>query len=849
MGTMVTRLRPDAVERKRPVPVQDQTPQRLRPAGDVVVQAKLTVGGADDPFEREADRAADAVMLSIQRSAAGSAAESIGSPAASRIRRSTSPAFLADLGPAPVTDHTNATRIHRSTSPLTSAANALVLRREPAGSAPGGAKEDEIDLDGEDLGPAIEGQQSEQLGDDPEAGHHDESRGVDSVRRAAASERASSIPEHGMAGGVVESSVASSIERTRGGGRPLDDAARTSMEGAFDADFSSVRIHEGSSDDSLNRSLNARAFTVGNDVYFANNQFKPSSGDGQRLLAHELAHVVQQGGATAHSAHRKSVIRRTFGPALVTSKAHLRDSTDWSAFKGPQLSPNDPILVDNANAMVQKRSVISDVTWRPAVSVPAAHVGAIGANRRGYIRKGRSNSTGTTLKQTYETTIAGLLTAAEQRYAGTMDGQLAKPAHVAFLLNQALRYDTWNGPGASLDGFISGFSAKQDKFDRIRDGAIYVANSLDHWRRWLNPTAPATVTITDVKFIESDLHEHGLGVIKVKFAKPLGPLGHKFATDTVVEAMIKPEDKSLEEALLGDDPTSAASKINQIVGLNDPKERLTTIKMSSNATYGSLVQLVKGMSAEDLKKTGGATPIEPAFHETLVFAYLAGLDDLHRENVFWDDGKPYLVDADNVLSHNQMLNKDNGKLTQGGFGGSYNAAEAKKNKADIVGGTNTVNSKILDAMMTDDIKKIQIVDALKLAIAGKQGRVVPIRTNKWANILKGYQTVSQTDKDNKLDDCSGTTFLVRLVSGFNQDIGPGLSGVAGASGPAPFYDAVAERVELKKDLDAGVVPFYTYDFSSGHVTHNGAHIYDGLTVDQAMNIILDKFDPTGIARA
>ncbi len=68
------------------------------------------------------------------------------------------------------------------------------------------------------------------------------------------------------------------------------------MEDRFAADFGSVRIHTGSEAASLNRELSARAFTVGNDIYFNEDQYRPNSENGKRLLAHELTHTIQQRG-------------------------------------------------------------------------------------------------------------------------------------------------------------------------------------------------------------------------------------------------------------------------------------------------------------------------------------------------------------------------------------------------------------------------------------------------------------------------------------------------------------------------------------------------------------------------
>ena len=79
-------------------------------------------------------------------------------------------------------------------------------------------------------------------------------------------------------------------------GRALDSATRSSMESRFNQDFSSVRIHDDSVAAESARAVNARAYTVGQDIAFASGQFDPHSHEGSHLLAHELAHTVQQRG-------------------------------------------------------------------------------------------------------------------------------------------------------------------------------------------------------------------------------------------------------------------------------------------------------------------------------------------------------------------------------------------------------------------------------------------------------------------------------------------------------------------------------------------------------------------------
>ena len=104
-------------------------------------------------------------------------------------------------------------------------------------------------------------------------------------------------PAVGLEGGDVDHATSAMICGARGGGRPLDPMLRRSMEGAFGADFSSVRLHVGGRADRLNSDLGARAFTTGSDVFVRSQDYRPNTRGGRELLAHELTHVVQQGGA------------------------------------------------------------------------------------------------------------------------------------------------------------------------------------------------------------------------------------------------------------------------------------------------------------------------------------------------------------------------------------------------------------------------------------------------------------------------------------------------------------------------------------------------------------------------
>lgn len=77
-------------------------------------------------------------------------------------------------------------------------------------------------------------------------------------------------------------------------GSPLPAAVRAFMEPRLGADLGAVRVHTGSQAAQLNRQVNARAFTVGNHIYFGEGRYRPESAEGMELIAHELTHTVQQ---------------------------------------------------------------------------------------------------------------------------------------------------------------------------------------------------------------------------------------------------------------------------------------------------------------------------------------------------------------------------------------------------------------------------------------------------------------------------------------------------------------------------------------------------------------------------
>jgi hypothetical protein len=120
-----------------------------------------------------------------------------------------------------------------------------------------------------------------------------------------------------------EGSVPGSVHQTlSSSGRPLDAKLQQDMSDRFGHDFSNVRVHQGGQAEQSARDINAKAYTVGNNVIFGAGEYAPASPSGRHLIAHELAHVVQQNalckvnnldfqqGARTNSLQRKVIVNK-----------------------------------------------------------------------------------------------------------------------------------------------------------------------------------------------------------------------------------------------------------------------------------------------------------------------------------------------------------------------------------------------------------------------------------------------------------------------------------------------------------------------------------------------------------
>jgi hypothetical protein len=147
--------------------------------------------------------------------------------------------------------------------------------------------------------------------------------------------------QENIGGGEASTDLDSSIQSARGSGQSLDPNLQAKMGEAMGADFSGVKVHTDSQSDQLNKSIQAKAFTTGQDVFFRQGAYEPNSRGGQELIAHELTHVVQQNG---------SAVQR------MASSNHFSTSFMINRYTQMDIGGDDTRVADDATAAVTQQA-------------------------------------------------------------------------------------------------------------------------------------------------------------------------------------------------------------------------------------------------------------------------------------------------------------------------------------------------------------------------------------------------------------------------------------------------------------------------------------------------------------
>lgn len=274
-------------------------------------QAKLTVGAPDDVYEQEADRVADEVMrmpdAEVQRMEAG---EEEPEEEVQRMPLNThSPPQVQRLCPACEEEMQRKADVDSGREAVNDVGGSMPqLQRQAA-----------------------------------------EDEGVVDVEEPISLKRAEG-------GGEVETTDLDHIVGSAfaGGGSPLSDSQRAFFESRFGADFSSVRVHTDTAAQTASRQINAKAFTHGTGIAFASGAYQPESAEGQRLLAHELTHTIQQGAASQDGeVQRQPEVGVSTGSAdVIQREKEIHLNLHHAIDEGRVVSPQTVRLYDDAGATV-----------------------------------------------------------------------------------------------------------------------------------------------------------------------------------------------------------------------------------------------------------------------------------------------------------------------------------------------------------------------------------------------------------------------------------------------------------------------------------------------------------------
>jgi hypothetical protein len=198
---------------------------------------------------------------------------------------------------------------------------------------------------------------------------------------SSVAQRKSGDGEEQAAGGAFEAGAGfeARLKSSQGGGQAMPGETREFMENRFGADFSGVRLHTDSSAAQLSRDVQAQAFTHGQDIYLGEGKYNPQSETGKALLAHELTHTIQQGGAQVKNSSAVQgkavgtpVLQRLMAVDVATTRISPKSVNKAGMLFGTKKSTDSAAYNLNRESMLRYlQSVHEEISGSIAATVPA----------------------------------------------------------------------------------------------------------------------------------------------------------------------------------------------------------------------------------------------------------------------------------------------------------------------------------------------------------------------------------------------------------------------------------------------------------------------------------------------
>lgn len=639
-----------------------------------------------------------------------------------------------------------------------------------------------------------------------------------------------------ITGGEASTDLDTAINTARGSGQPLDVGLQQSMGQAMGADFSGVRVHTDAQADKLNRSIQAKAFTTGVDVFFRQGEYQPGSQGGQELIAHELTHVVQQNRAAVqrsplpqpqlqpYLATECLVIQRVYAPATITAGKNVRlhrykmgtQAHFWSPRIGDQttevessgietLQNNDLIEADTADTFTKSQVFGADKNFTKARS----QTGNVGYIKDDYFtisdRVGETNFYAVTtglgvfrfydyttntflgpnhpnLLQTEAITILNHLLTAEETNnieIAKKDELMEKIIHTASLGQSPIDPDMWGTAVGNIQSkIIPRLNAERAN---LIDAGLITANH----------------TLKKVEFTGADFHKHGQI-----------PIFCIFDTDGVInppdprKIVYKPGNLAVDRALYN----RANSLANALNPEGDQIPTYTLIDAEdADHEHFTLMEFVK---SDVPRNTADLTGVWASIGANAAMAYIVGLEDIHNENVLLLQNRIQIIDMEattgrfttfSAMLWNKAINEGIGPKLQ----------SAAREGMLTSGTTNEECQTAAQRAFRDTLSRYQNVEfnaeytRARDTLAGSRTRLVPIAT---ADLYKGiiaarkrgtlenWRNWLNNDGNYYVDECKGQT-------GSTKD----------------FIKNVLLSPGTYNALVRGDVPYYSRDLGTSHI--------------------------------
>jgi hypothetical protein len=259
------------------------------------IQAKLKVGAPNDIYEQEADRVADQIISASNNPASAQRPLDLtGRAASSHLQRQSLADDFAGVydeeagePPAPI--------VHAQESDDLGLQMKPVGEESPQGQSPSEEDENYLQRKPAFSSPAVSVAPSGVVQRQCACGRDMESSADECAE--CKKEHEGSLQRVAASTAGVDAAPPIVDDVLRSSGQPLDHSTRAFFEPRFGFNLDGVRVHADAQAARSADAVRARAYTVGSDIVFAENQLSVSSDQGRRLLAHELAHVVQQASA------------------------------------------------------------------------------------------------------------------------------------------------------------------------------------------------------------------------------------------------------------------------------------------------------------------------------------------------------------------------------------------------------------------------------------------------------------------------------------------------------------------------------------------------------------------------